>query len=412
MNPMPMRETLPDAAPPAKAPAPRSTPASVPAAGAAPVLAPGPAAVLALQRAAGNQAVAALLQRTPAAPGRTPLVPTPGRSPAGVVQRVVEVALKEEDYGTGVSEEALNWRLTMGIPPDRNIATFHFIERPGPGARPDEYRHAASETAASTGVGIYEEVNARGDQVRTNKSHSEYEIIQEALRPITPGVFPKQWVVDWVYTERPACPDYCHVRGGVLKPGCRSAIAGIEALQKEKRWDREPHEGPGDLENMQITIFSTFGSAAQIDAAARFAPVRHDAVKRLTERLDALGDPDAREHARERLRGWHEYPLHGPEAPDQYHYILEIAADDVVEMAEIREDQVDEFAMVIEERLEDEYYDGPAGEYDLSRFDDIHDEAVEMADALLPSWVTEDGTPDDYYTRCDDTIDGWVDRHG
>lgn len=201
---------------------------------------------------------------------------------------VYEVALSAEQYGSdGYSHDALEWRTRNDVAKQRNIATFHFIPRPGvvPVA-PNPTR-----TLASTGIGVYTTVGVYVEhQVRINASHSEQQFIDGFLKQlISEEVYPAQYVVDWVYTERPACPDvyWSHKR---VASGCRTGIEQMENLQRQRKWDPgQPHPYPYELrDDLKITVYSSFDSAAEIGQTVIFGPIRREVYIDLYYKLVTL----------------------------------------------------------------------------------------------------------------------------
>lgn len=393
---MPMREPPSYAAPRVKAPAPRPGLASVPTAGAVPAPAPGPAAVLALQRTIGNHAVAALLQRAPDT-GRPLPVPAPQRSPAAIVQRVKTVELPEQNYGAGFSAEAADYRRQHRIASHLNVATFLFVPRPplgslmaGDGGR--------SVTRSSTGVGVE----------GSNASHSEAVIIDELdLFRQDHSWFPQTEVIKWIYTDRPPC---FHARpGGGSPSGCQVQIQALENKQKLLKWDGVAHDRFATRDELEITVFWSVASgsdaAPEIEMLDELGPHMGDAAAWLGDQLEALREPFARERALRHLaKRWERFRSAGV-VPDEYPRMLEAAAREAVEMAQMRREELQSVTGDIESRLEEDYYDGPQEEYDLTEIDGARANAWEIADEHLTHWMDFDGDPDEYYDVLDEDGD-------
>jgi hypothetical protein len=93
-----------------------------------------------------------------------------------------------------------------------------------------------------------------------------------------------------VYTERPACPDIWYFQKFVEK-GCKTELKEVENLQRQRLWDvgDNPELEPYALrDDLPIVVFSTFSSAAEIGAAAFFAPIRREIWMKLQHDLIAL----------------------------------------------------------------------------------------------------------------------------
>lgn len=123
--------------------------------------------------------------------------------------------------------------------------------------------------------------------------------------------FPKENVIDWVYTERPACPDVWYGPKFIAK-GCKTELQKIENVQRLRLWDvgeggASPYARRDDLE---ITVFSTFASSSEIRAAAFFAPIRSEIYRTLARNLiQLIGDSDAAKELADRLPAWSDYEL-------------------------------------------------------------------------------------------------------
>ncbi|MEX5634180.1 hypothetical protein [Parafrankia sp. FMc2] len=203
---------------------------------------------------------------------------------------VVEIDLSEDEYGSGFSQQACNEREQNPISPQRNIATFHLVPRPdltGTKAPGNPY----TITRASTGIGVYEVVSGRRieTEVKINISHSESQIIYQDLKEKigADGQFPKGYVIDWIYTERPACPDP-YLSGRKIHDGCLTEITKLERLQSERRWDvgTNPDMNPYAYRNdLGIKVYSSFTSSTAISTATNLAPVRHEIKHQLFRKL-------------------------------------------------------------------------------------------------------------------------------
>lgn len=231
--------------------------------------------------------------------------------------------LDKKNYGKDVySAEAFKYRATKDIEPQRNIATFHFAPRPqlSKGSAMDDDPVPAAATAAvpaaataaaapqlastltdaSSGVGVYDQ---RGtESIRTNISHSEHRIIHDFSDPENDMAKAVKWpvkqVVDWVFTERPACGDIW-MFGNKIREGCASEIARIERHQLLRLHDvgNNPDLMPyGERDDIpEITVYSMFSGAEPIAQAAAetargqrdsfFGSIRDKAKKQLYAEL-------------------------------------------------------------------------------------------------------------------------------
>jgi hypothetical protein len=273
--------------------------------------------VLALQRAAGNRAVTRLLA------GRTP-----------VVQRVKHVPLSPEAYGEPPSDEAYNVRTTANpaLAPELNIATFRLAPRPALGGRPGSV--TGSFTRPSTGTGIYQthEGRYKDTEFRTNQSHSEHQIIDADLKPLLEAQqFPRNFVIDSVYTERPACPDVW-VGSTRMSKGCSTEIADLEKHQKLRQFDVDNGgSAPFALrDDLEITVYSSFASDAPVQIP-----------------LAVFMRKSARP---------------------------------------VREQYVSELAARIERAYQSQYSAGPKGEYDTVQYDAFPADARRAAEEDVPAW--------------------------
>ncbi|GAA3685895.1 hypothetical protein GCM10022224_058360 [Nonomuraea antimicrobica] len=238
-----------------------------------------------------------------------------------------------DDY----SRQAWITRINENVTAQRNIATFHFVSRPGlDGEAPERAPFMRSET--STGVGTYTLVGGRVQrELRLNLSHSEHQFIEDTTYGIrsmmSAGTFPSQYVVDWVYTERPACPDVWW-GGSKLFDGCMSELLKIERLQRSRQWDNPTTDKYGTRTDLEITVYSTFDGASDIKKTSVFSPIYHEALDRLVEELTDLferayaaepGDDydtrmfdsssdRARELAKKELPDWNDYVLKSGDA--------------------------------------------------------------------------------------------------
>jgi len=250
----------------------------------------------------------------------------------GPVQMLQEIRLPEKDYGLGWSREAMKKRVQDNIPPQLNIATFHFVPRPPLDRVGEPVGERFTITKSSTGIGTYLTVR-EGTQERTearrkiNASHSEHlirkavvpealipqELIQEEEGEVEQlhehQGFPEQNIIDWVYTERPACPDVWYGPNRIAR-GCKTELETLERIQKTRIWDVGPlgPEPYGPRDNLGITVFSTFDSAADIRTATAFAPIRREIYRFLYRELTRLlDDEEAAKEAANQLPSWSAY---------------------------------------------------------------------------------------------------------
>lgn len=215
----------------------------------------------------------------------------------------------------------------------RNIATFHLVPRPNLSGQAKKAK-AMYITGVSTGIGTYVEVGSKVvSEVRINLSHSEHRVIEDTdngiRKLIADKVYPGEYVIDWIYTERPACPD-AWAKGKKVHDGCLSEIEKLERFQKERVHDvgSKGFEPYGSRTDLGIVVYSSFSSAAEIKIAHRFAAIRRSAVLALASRLTKLYRKDyemdtseeydlvlydkgygeqAKAVAEESLATWHDY---------------------------------------------------------------------------------------------------------
>ncbi|TXK42366.1 hypothetical protein [Nonomuraea sp. C10] len=203
---------------------------------------------------------------------------------------VYEFSLPPEKYGyDGYTREAYQKRTDEKIEAHYNIATFSFVPRPGVTPTTAD----PGRTISSTGIGVYRTVGTYVQHdVRVNESHSEYQFIRHSLPSVDDGVFPAQWVLSWVYTERPACPD-AFWGNRYVAPGCKTMIQQMEDLQRQRRWDGETKEGYALRDDLRVEIFSTFTEGfSEINRAVAFNPIWQDVRDDLAERLEKLYEAD------------------------------------------------------------------------------------------------------------------------
>ncbi|MET8048062.1 MULTISPECIES: hypothetical protein [unclassified Streptosporangium] len=173
--------------------------------------------------------------------------------------------VQNEAYGQGVyTSAAARLRMGGGVTPGQNIATFHFTRREknptlcSPDVFPDLVL-----TATSTGVGVMVEYGIHGKKARVNDSHSEYQFFHFNERLVElkrTEDWPRIYVLDWVFTERPAC-------GGAwagakrVQAGCATLIGHYDEYQRERRWDSDGggDEPFGESAEHEITVYSMFG---------------------------------------------------------------------------------------------------------------------------------------------------------
>ncbi|GAA0818716.1 hypothetical protein ACFQVD_30470 [Streptosporangium amethystogenes subsp. fukuiense] len=170
------------------------------------------------------------------------------------------------------------------ITPGQNVATFHLTRRRG---MDDEGKvvdcYSANDypdliiTAPSLGVQFKQDVGVYGRQITLNTSHSEYQLFEHntdfaALRKAEK--WPRNYVIDWVFTERPACGARFH-NWKVVAGGCETLLLKCEENQSLRRWD--PDNGGEwpftEREDLQIKVYSMFDpqtatSAVKAAAAA------------------------------------------------------------------------------------------------------------------------------------------------
>lgn len=253
------------------------------------------------------------------------------------IQRLIEHEEPEQDYGLGVSREAMLKRVEDHIDPRQNIATFSFAPRPDLEGKVGE-EPGFTSTKASTGVGTYVTVSNRTQaEKKINTSHSEHQLIHGELKELRDAEqFPQRYIIDWVYTERPACPDVWYGSKFVAK-GCKTELKEIEDLQRLRVWDvgERPELLPyATRDDLEIIVYSTFSSSTEIRAAAFFAPVRRDVWLTLRDRVITLyQDAYAESGKASEEYDLEEYEQHIPERacevadelPSWSDYVLELS---------------------------------------------------------------------------------------
>jgi hypothetical protein len=316
----------------------------------------------------------------------------------GPIQMLREIELPEKDYGLGPSREAMEKRVADNINPKQNIATFHFVPRPPLAGGGEAAGEGFQITRPSTGIGMYVTVSERTQAERKiNLSHSEHQIISGELEEMRKAEnFPKQNVIDWVYTERPACPDVWYGHKFIAN-GCRTELKKIEELQKYRVWDVGPRgsEPYGLRDDLEITVFSTFESSSEIRKATIFAPIRSEIYRTLVINLTALiGDEAAKELA-DRLPSWSDYDLNLSRADQEgfRRQLLNVSGTIFrwMQMAlNLRQTRYANLVQSLTDLYQDHYATtGSEEEYDTSAFDSIEDDARELANTL-PVWSDYD----------------------
>lgn len=247
---------------------------------------------------------------------------------------VTQVTLDDADYGEDQSREAWFLREGGAISAGRNIATFHLVPRPDLSGQAEEGDDMYI-TGASSGIATYVQVGFKVvNDVRINLSHSEHLLIEDLdegiKKLIADKVYPGKYVIDWIYTERPACPDVWTIDKKV-HDGCLSEIERLERFQQQRLHDVGP-EGVDPYERrtgLGIVVYSSFGSSAGIRIAHRFAAIRRKVVLELASKLTELFQKDyemdtsegeydlvlhdkgygerAKAVAEKRLATWHDY---------------------------------------------------------------------------------------------------------
>ncbi|WP_327104955.1 hypothetical protein [Nonomuraea glycinis] len=151
---------------------------------------------------------------------------------------------------------AMDYRVrNKGVTAGMNVATFHFGLR-GAGKAQQGFKPLA-HTLASQGVGYYLDANWGGKQVRTNDSHSEALFYRsDFFTDLRQGdQWPTANVIDWVFTERPAC-------GGAwwgqkrVQGGCADLLNQFDETQRLRKWDNDPNEPEpyAERDDLQITV--------------------------------------------------------------------------------------------------------------------------------------------------------------
>ena len=343
--------------------------------------------------------------------------PQPTQGTGDRVQRLTEEKLLEQDYGQWQSREALDVRLKQNIHPQQNIATFHFTTRPDASDMQDDVKDRGTKTVPSTGVGHYVTVRegldptgkAVKDTKKINTSHSEHQVIVENLAKMEDG-FPTEKVVDWVYTERPPCPDVWWGNKRIEK-GCRTELQQVENLQKQRRWDKDkggslPYASRDDLE---IQVYYTFESASEIKAAALFAPIRREAwaelKKQLSDIYQEVDEVEMIDIVDSAIPSWEDYSPN-KKGCDDYRKAVEKAVADRVEEAgeEVRAaeffepiytEALERLTSALEEIYQKQYAEEDADTMDTEEYDQIPGSAQQDAEDALPLWSDYFISPDD-----------------
>lgn len=191
--------------------------------------------------------------------------------------------ISPDHYGLDLrTKQAATYRINNpGIKPSYNVATFHLTRRYGI----DDDRNAVEWfskhdypdrliTMASLGVGFEQEVGIHGRTIRLNTSHSEYTFFhhnEEFLKLKDDNTWPKVYIIDWVFTERPACGGNWH-NMKLVAGGCDHLLRSSEGHQQLRLWD--PDKGGefpyDDRKELEITVYSSFtpdGAAGAIRTA-------------------------------------------------------------------------------------------------------------------------------------------------
>ncbi|MCC5578945.1 hypothetical protein IMZ11_25285 [Microtetraspora sp. AC03309] len=155
--------------------------------------------------------------------------------------------------------KAMQYRIERQVPRTSNVATFHFTLRD---ATTRGYEPFRQHTEASTGAGVYTEVNLQGKLVRINYSHSEYVFVHgDYFTELKESEeWPSVYVIDWVFTERAACNGAWwgnkHVEAGFAQ-----MIKNLETIQKFGKWDlNSEYDDYEERPDLNIRIVNSFNA--------------------------------------------------------------------------------------------------------------------------------------------------------
>ncbi|MGS2640949.1 hypothetical protein [Streptosporangium sp. LJ11] len=197
---------------------------------------------------------------------------------------MIKAVIGPEQYGTNpYSVSTAKYRIeNPRITPGQNIATFHLTRRRdmddegtvtdwlSPAEYPDRII-----TVPSLGMAFKQDVGIRGKTITLNTSHSEYQLYQNnqefvALREAE--IWPRYYVIDWVFTERPACGAKFH-NWKVVAGGCERLLDHCEDQQSLRLWDRDkggewPYSNRPDAHITVHSMFDPSTATSDIKAAA------------------------------------------------------------------------------------------------------------------------------------------------
>lgn len=240
------------------------------------------------ERASNSSQTAQLKERAAMISSRSAGASVPRDVP---VQRLSYEELPAAEYGLGQSAAAYRHRIEKNLHPALNIATFNFVPRPRLADGGQESAPSFGKTEASTGIGDYVVASQKTQaEKKINTSHSEHQFISNGLHPMMESEdWPSKYVIDWVYTERPACHDVWYGQKFIAK-GCNTELQEVEDLQKQRRWDGTKIFPFATRDDLNIRVYSSFSSSASasIARAVKFAPVRIEALSDLKYKLISL----------------------------------------------------------------------------------------------------------------------------
>ncbi|WP_219515574.1 hypothetical protein [Nonomuraea ceibae] len=192
---------------------------------------------------------------------------------------MITSVISPDQYGINpYSVHAARYRLqNPAVTTARNVATFHLTRRRSidDAGTITDWQAAADYsdlyiTVPSLGVSFKQEVGILGKNVTLNTSHSEYQLFEfdpdfVALRKAER--WPRNYVIDWIFTERPACGAKFH-NWKVVAGGCDRLLRQCDDIQSLRVWDRDkggeyPYSNRND---MPITVYSMFEPSSATNA--------------------------------------------------------------------------------------------------------------------------------------------------
>ena len=226
---------------------------------------------------------------------------------------VTQVTLDATRYGFDAYSRDVWLRRTKGdLSTKLNVATFHLVPRSDLSGKASADK-PLTYTVTSTGVSVYKVVYGRVEsEIKINNSHSEHQFFIDDLPKLFKSeVWPAKYVIDWIYTERPACPD-AWAKLKKQHDGCLSEITKHENHQKLRLWDigKNPKDTPyARRSDLEITVYSSFDTEAEISRGFVLGPVRMDVYHDLYYKLLELYENAYSKSSEKTAPGEEEYDL-------------------------------------------------------------------------------------------------------